>query len=107
MSIRKEISKSQIFSEGVKGKFWKAIEDTLKPELDNTKREIEVEQSKLCEGNDRKLLVLIERRTRLEGFLGIKDFIKAERIFKDRLEKKQDQIKEYREKLYGGRISHK
>lgn len=97
--IRKEIGKTEIFAEGVKTKFWQAIEERLKPELEDIENEIDKEQKILSAGNDRKLLVLLARKSSLEGFLGIRDFAKADKFFRDRLEKKHDEIKEYRERL--------
>ena len=99
LSIRKGIVKADIFSQGVKTKFWQEISSTLEEKLKRIEGEIENEVKLLVFGNDRKLIDLTARKQEIEGFLSIKDYVKGKEVFKQSLEKKQDEIEEYEKKL--------
>ena len=96
--LEREITKSSLFSEGIKGDFWKAVEGKFKMDLDSIEKALDGYR-KLTADQIRDLLA---DRLNVRRFLDIRDYVKAKTAFENRLNVINERIRELRESVRPG-----
>lgn len=99
ITIRKNISKADIFSEGMKTKFWKEMEETYSSKLKFLNSQIEEELRKLGLMSKENLLIFMTAKMDIENFLKVGDFAKSKDKFEELLKQKQTEIDAYAKRL--------
>ena len=99
VSIRKNLASIEIFSSGIKTKFWETIYSKQTTKLEELNRQIDDELNKLSGMNKDLLIKLVTSRNTIRDFVSINDYVKAKDTFKKLLEKKQDEISKYKSRL--------
>ena len=101
-SLRRNIERSKLFSEGVKTKFWQEIERTQRERLHEVNVAIDDEMNKSPKMNIDVLIILQTTKTVLLSFLGITDFLGNQENIKIALDNKINEIEEYENRIKKG-----
>ena len=97
--IKNEVYKAQLFSEGIKSRFWKEVESILLRRLKTIDEEKTEAEDSLVLGNDRKLLYLKGAREVIMSILNIKDHALSLNRFQEELLSVQKKVKDYSARL--------